>query len=95
MRVIAVCGMGMGTSLMLFMEIQSLAKKHGFKIEGEATDLGSAMGKKCDFYVASAEIANQLKVGDTIVVGINNIIDKKEIESKVLPVMQELSEKGV
>jgi len=49
MKVVTVCGMGMGTSLMMLMEIQDIAKKHGYKIEGEAVDLSSAKGKNVIF----------------------------------------------
>lgn len=41
MRVITVCGMGFGTSLMLLMTIKDIGKKHHVAVEGEAVDLGS------------------------------------------------------
>jgi len=93
MKVITVCGMGLGTSLMLLMEVQSIAAKHGFDVSGEATDLGSALGRKCDFFVASSEIASQLASKNALIVGIKNIIDKNEIENKIVPVMQAIADK--
>jgi len=48
MRVVTVCGMGFGTSLMLLMTIKDIGKKYGVNIEGEAVDLGSYKGKPCD-----------------------------------------------
>ena len=45
MRVVTVCGMGFGTSLMLLMSIKEIGKKYGVNIEGEAVDLGSYKGK--------------------------------------------------
>lgn len=92
MRVVTVCGMGFGTSLMLLMDIQAIAKKHGFKVEGEATDLGSAKGKPCDFMVASSEIASELKGEPVEVVGIDNLLDKQQIENKVMPVIKRIAE---
>ncbi len=91
MRIITVCGMGFGTSLMLLMDIQAIAKKHGFEVDGEATDLGSAKGKDCDFMVASSEIAGELSGESVEVVSINNLLDKQEIEDKVMPVIRRLS----
>jgi len=93
MRVITVCGMGFGTSLMLLMDIQTIAKKHGFKVEGEATDLGSAKGKPCDFMVASSEIASELMGEPVEVVGIDNLLDKQQIENRVMPVIKRIAEK--
>jgi ascorbate PTS system EIIB component len=94
MNIVAVCGMGFGTSLMLLMEVQAIGKKHGYTINGEATDLGSAKGKTCDFMVASSEIASELNDEAVEVVAINNLLDKDEIERKVMPVIERIA-KGV
>ncbi|GGE30335.1 PTS lactose transporter subunit IIB [Pullulanibacillus camelliae] len=91
MRVVTVCGMGFGTSLMLLMDIQAIAQKHGFSVEGEAVDLGSAKGKTCDFMVASSEIASELSGEAVHVISINNLLDKKEIEEKVMPIIRQMT----
>ncbi|MBC1482472.1 PTS sugar transporter subunit IIB [Listeria immobilis] len=88
MEILTVCGMGFGTSLMLLMEIQDMAKKHGYKVDGEATDLSSAKGRTCDAIVASSEIAAELAGESAKVIPIINILDKKEIEEKVLPIIK-------
>lgn len=85
MKVITVCGMGFGTSLMLLMSIKEIGKKHGVDIDGEAVDLGSYKGKKCDFIAASAEIAKQIDDAGIPVVAISNIISKAAIEEAILP----------
>lgn len=90
MKVLSVCGMGFGTSLMLLMDVQSIAKKHGYVLDGEAVDLGSARGAKCDFIIASKDIANELSDMEVPVIGIKNILDKDEIESKVIPLIKSL-----
>ncbi len=84
MRVLTVCGMGFGTSLMLLMSIQKIGEKHNVKISGEAVDLSSVNGMKADLIVASSEIAKEINSEDIPVIGINNIIDEEEIENKVL-----------
>ncbi|MFM1652666.1 PTS sugar transporter subunit IIB [Brevibacillus sp. B_LB10_24] len=92
MRVVTVCGMGFGTSLMLLMEVQAIAQKHGFAVDGEAVDLGSAKGKTCDFMVASGEIAAELSAETVEVVAIDNLLDKQEIEAKVMPVIRRIAD---
>ncbi|MBS5065163.1 MAG: PTS sugar transporter subunit IIB [Hungatella hathewayi] len=87
MRVVTVCGMGFGTSLMLLMTMQELGKKHGVKVEGEAVDLGSYKGKSCDLIAASSEIASQIKA-DVPVIAIENLLDKAAIEKKLLPYLE-------
>lgn len=94
MRIVTVCGMGFGTSLMLLMDVQAIAKKHGYDVDGEAVDLGSAKGKTCDFMVTSSEIASELSSESVEVVSINNLLDKEEIEQKVMPVIEKIA-KGV
>ena len=81
MRVITVCGMGFGTSLMLLMTIKDIA------VEGEAVDLGSYKGKPCDLIAASSEIAKQI-VADVPVLSVTNLLDKKGIEEMILPYMK-------
>ncbi|WP_342507461.1 PTS sugar transporter subunit IIB [Sporosarcina sp. FSL K6-2383] len=94
MKIVTVCGMGFGTSLMLLMDIQSIAKGHGYEVNGEAVDLGSAKGMSCDFMVASSEISTELQDEPMEVISINNLLDKDEIESKVMPIIKRLAEKG-
>lgn len=91
MYILSVCGMGFGTSLMLLMDIQAMAKDHGYTVDGEASDLGSAKGKSCDFMVASSEIAAELSDEDVPVISIDNMLDKNEIKEKVLPMIEKLS----
>lgn len=85
MNILTVCGMGFGTSLMLLMEIQDMGKRHGYTVNGEATDLSSAKGKTSDLIVASSEIAKDLEGESSVVIPISNLLDKNEIEEKVLP----------
>ena len=87
MRVITVCGMGFGTSLMLLMTIKDIGKKHHVAVEGEAVDLGSYKGKPCDLIAASTEIAKQI-VADVPVLSVTNLLDKKGIEEMILPYMK-------
>ena len=87
MRVITVCGMGFGTSLMLLMTIKDIGKKHHVAVEGEAVDLGSYKGKPCDLIAASSEIAKQI-VADVPVLSVTNLLAKKGIEEMILPYMK-------
>jgi Phosphotransferase system, galactitol-specific IIB component len=84
MKVLTVCGMGFGTSLMLLMSLKEIAAKHGVQMEGEAVDLGSYKGKPCDLIAASSEIAKQIDA-DVPVISIHNLLNKEEIEASLLP----------
>ncbi|GAA0736681.1 PTS sugar transporter subunit IIB [Clostridium oceanicum] len=85
MKILTVCGMGFGTSLMLLMSIQEIGKKYDVEVDGEAVDLGSSKGRECDLIVASSEIAEEIKEENIEVIAIDNLLDKEEIERKILP----------
>ena len=87
MKVVTVCGMGFGTSLMLLMTIKDIGKKYGVNIEGEAVDLGSYKGKSCDLFAASDEIAKQI-VSDSPVLPIKNLLNKADIEEQLKPYLE-------
>lgn len=89
-NILAVCGMGFGTSLMMLMNVQELGKAHGIEVKGEAVDLGSVKGREADLIVASSEIADELSESPVPVVALNNLVDKGELEEKVLPALQEV-----
>ena len=82
-RVLCVCGMGFGTSLMLLMNVQDIGKKYGVNITGEACDLGTYKGRSCDSIVASSEIAARINEEGKPVLAIKNIIDVEELESQI------------
>jgi len=88
MRVLTVCGMGFGTSLMMLMTVQEIGRKHGVKVEGEAVDLGSYKGKPCDIIIASSEIAKQI-MAEVPVLAVTNILDKADIEQMILPYLKQ------
>ncbi len=88
MRVVTVCGMGFGTSLMLLMSVKEIGRKYDVTVDGEATDLGSYKGKQCDLIVASSEIAKQIE-SEVPVLAITNLLDKTEIEEKLKPYLKE------
>lgn len=84
MKIVTTCGMGFGTSLMLLMDIQDIGRKHGITVTGEALDMSSIKGHACDAIFGSSEIVKQLTDVGIPVIGINNILDKQEIEEKFL-----------
>lgn len=89
MRIITTCGMGFGTSLMLLMEIQAIGRKHGIDVQGEALDMSSVKGQNADAIFGSSEIVRELSDIDAPVVGITNILDKDEIETKFLEFVEQ------
>lgn len=90
MNIVTVCGMGMGSSLILKMNIDDILNKNGIQADVEACDLGSVTGRNCDLVVTTNELSSQIEGKGFNVVYVNNVIDKKAIEEKVLEAIKNL-----
>ena len=84
-KIQTVCGFGCGSSLMLRMNIESIAKKNNLAIEAFCGDVGSCVSNECDVIFISKELADRIKDRAKVpVVVLNNFMDKKEVEEKTL-----------
>lgn len=92
MKIVTVCGMGFGTSLMVKMTIDDILNEIGFEAEVEASDVGSVKGKDADLVVSSAEMRHQLSDLESDVIFLNNMADKEEIREKLLAYLKEKGE---
>ena len=94
LRIVTVCGMGFGTSLMLKIAVEGILRKHGLRAEVIAWDLGSVKGQPADVLVTSRDLERHLAGTPARLVLIDNLTDKAEIEQKLLPVLQALQHDG-
>ncbi|MBE3519532.1 MAG: PTS sugar transporter subunit IIB [Firmicutes bacterium] len=90
MRIVTLCGMGFGSSLMLKMTIEDILRARGIKAEVVAWDLGSFKGQQADVVVAPDDMERHLKDYPGVVVLISNLVDRKEIETKVVGAVEGL-----
>lgn len=90
MDIVTVCGMGMGTSLILKMSIDDILKKNKINAEVEACDLGSMLGKVADLVVTTYELKSQIEDKGYNTIYVKNVIDKKAIEEKVMEAINKL-----
>jgi ascorbate PTS system EIIB component len=91
LKILTVCGNGIGSSLMLKMKIEQICEEHDIKADVESTDLNSAQGKKTDLIVTIKELAHQFEDRDMVVV--RSYVNKKKIEEDVLDTLLEKAEK--
>lgn len=91
-KVLTVCGNGIGSSLLLKIKIEELAKEAGIPIEAESIDSGSAHGKKADLVVTVKELAKAFPPEQKVAV-IRSYTNKKKIKEDVLPALEELANK--
>jgi PTS system ascorbate-specific IIB component len=84
MKIVTVCGMGFGTSLMLKMTIEDVLAQEGISAEVDAWDLGSVKGRTADLFVASEDMKSNFQDIEGKIVFIKNLTDTEEIREKVL-----------
>jgi len=83
MKMMAVCGSGLGSSFMMEMNIKKVLKNLNIVAEVEHSDLGSVTPDVADVFVMAKDIAYSANLPEDKIIIINNIIDLKEIEQKL------------
>ena len=92
MKLVAVCGSGLGSSFMLEMNINSILNELGVSgVEVSHTDVGSATPDLADVWICATDIAESIQsLGEVVV--LDNIIDTDSMREKLKEV---LSAKGL
>lgn len=84
LRILTVCGNGIGSSLMLAMKIEEICKEDGMNdISVESADFNSALSKDTDIIVTVKEIASQFPDNKNVIVT-RSYTNKKKIKEDVL-----------
>ncbi|MDU5455318.1 MULTISPECIES: PTS sugar transporter subunit IIB [Enterobacteriaceae] len=83
MKMMAVCGSGLGSSFMMEMNIKKVLKNLNIVADVEHSDLGSVTPDVADVFVMAKDIAYSANLPENKIIIINNIIDLKEIEQKI------------
>lgn len=87
MKIVAVCGFGVGSSVIAKMNMeQILARRGDDDIEVETVDLGSVTSIDADLYVTTHELFDQFpeSIADKTLV-LDNFVDVHEIEEQLVP----------
>lgn len=90
-EIICVCGYGLGTSLILKMQLEEVLKEAGIEANVEPLDITSAAGAKADIIFTSEEFHDQLAEANTIpVIAISDYLNKELLQQTALPEIQKL-----
>jgi len=81
MKVLAVCGFGVGSSMILKMSLDKAFKKLNQNVEVENTDITAARGESCDAIFTSEELYQELKYSAAApVYTVKKYMDLEEVE---------------
>lgn len=85
LKVLTVCGAGVGTSTLLRMNINDAFKSFQlpFHVKVENTSLSRAKGTSCDLIVTFESFAADAHKFCPDVIVIQNLMDKKELAAKI------------
>ncbi|MDO4776574.1 MAG: PTS sugar transporter subunit IIB [Cardiobacteriaceae bacterium] len=84
MKILAVCGFGVGSSMVLKFTIEKAAAELGMAADVENTDLTSAQSMDADAIFTSYQLADQLKAAVQVpVFPVRNYMDLNEVKAQL------------
>jgi PTS system ascorbate-specific IIB component len=89
MKIVTICGMGVGTSVIAKMNVENLLRKLNLDGDVQSCDIGSVTSTDADIYVTTKEIYESLP--DTIknkTIKISNFVLMKEVEEALIPILK-------
>lgn len=92
MKILVVCGHGLGSSFMVEMNAQETLRQLNAPsdIEVEHSDIMTASPEMADLFICGRDLAeNAERLGDVLV--LDNILDKAELQQKLAEKLQQLN----
>ncbi len=89
LKVLTVCGVGQGSSLIMKMFIEDVFKELGIPAKVEPTELLTAKAGGADIIVASILHEPELRGSAKIVIGLKSLVDKREMREKIINALKE------
>lgn len=95
MKIVTVCGCGLGSSLLGKGVIEKIAREFGVQTMVEAADVGTAKGYEADIMVVQDHLVSRLgEIPDTPVIAVKSFMDEEEIRTLLGPFFSEFLQKG-
>lgn len=82
-KILTVCGLGQGTSLILKMNVEQALGEKGIQADVEHTDVSTASSMQADYIITSNELAESLQGLSAKVFIVNNYFDMDEINKAI------------
>ncbi|MBS4537866.1 PTS sugar transporter subunit IIB [Clostridium sp. D2Q-11] len=83
-KILTVCGAGVGSSMMLKVYTQQIIKSENLDATVDATDIGSIDPNSADIIVTTSDFANVLRNTTAKVIKIDNLTDKESLRTQLL-----------
>ncbi|GAA0441681.1 MAG: PTS sugar transporter subunit IIB [Bacillota bacterium] len=82
-KILVVCGNGLGSSMIVEMNVKAILKELGKEADVSHTDLATAKSEQADVFLGSEDIVNSLEDGKKNVIKLKNLMDKGELRDAI------------
>lgn len=83
-KVVTVCGAGVGSSMMLRLFAQQILDAEGIEAQVEASDIGSVNPDSYDLVVTTSDFADAMRTSKARIIRIDNMMDKAYLKEQLL-----------
>lgn len=83
MKILTVCGMGSGSSLILKMNVDDILSSMGKDADVEACDIGSVGGQAVDLIISTKEFTDPLSEYSVDKIFVTNVVNKSDLEAQL------------
>lgn len=92
-KILAVCGMGVGTSMLLKMQVEKALKALGLEATVDLADISTAKGQAAyvDLVITSNELAERIGKIKTPIITVSNFMDVNAIKEGVEAALKDLN----
>ena len=94
-NIVCMCGMGVGSSLLIVMGIQRVLKRNGynerdFHFEQADVQIGKGLAANADIIVTTPAFKDSVDPDGPPAVYLKNLFSEPEIEEKLMPVLKKI-----
>ncbi|RNA67689.1 PTS sugar transporter subunit IIB [Alteribacter keqinensis] len=89
MKLLVVCGNGLGSSFMVEMNVKKVLNELGIDAEVSHTDLATSKTELADYYIGSRDIIMNLDDGNRKIIPLTNLMDQQELKEALQKHLQE------
>lgn len=87
MKILVLCGNGLGSSFMMELNVKKVLKELGKEAEVNHTDLTTAKTMSADIFIGAKDIMDNFTREGAKLIGLENIVSVKELKEKLEAVL--------
>lgn len=84
LKIVTVCGAGVGSSMMMRLFTQQILTAEGIEAEIDASDIGSVSPNNYDILITTSDFADALRESSAKIIRIDNMMDKEYLKNQLL-----------